>query len=49
MSSLLTDAQLLTIRTKQENDFLVQHLTDDPLITSQVWLDMKFDPQGKYI
>ncbi|XP_037549016.1 lymphocyte antigen 75 [Nematolebias whitei] len=43
------DAQLLTIRTKQENDFLVQHLTDDPLITSQVWLDMKFDPQGRAV
>ncbi|MEQ2302365.1 hypothetical protein AMECASPLE_006125 [Ameca splendens] len=41
------DAHLLTIKTKQENDFLSKQLTDDPLITSRVWLDMKFDSQGK--
>ncbi|PWA19051.1 hypothetical protein CCH79_00004967 [Gambusia affinis] len=41
------DAQLLTIKTKQENDFLNKHLTDDPLITSRVWLDVKLDSAGK--
>ncbi|KAM4744956.1 lymphocyte antigen 75 [Anableps anableps] len=40
------DAHLLTIKTKQENDFLNKHLIDDPLITSRVWLDIKFDSQG---
>lgn len=44
---LPTDAQLLTIKTKQENDFLNKHLTDDPLITSRVWLDVKLDSAGK--
>lgn len=41
------DAYLLTIKTKEENEFLNKHLSDDPLITSRVWLDIKFDSQGK--
>lgn len=44
---LLAGAQVLTIKTQEENDFLVQHIMDDPLITNQVWLDVKYDPQGK--
>ncbi|XP_024858345.1 lymphocyte antigen 75 isoform X2 [Kryptolebias marmoratus] len=40
-------AQLLTIRTEAENNFLVQHIAENPLITSQVWLDMKFDSKGE--
>lgn len=42
-----SDANLLTITTKEENDFLNKHLSDDPLITSRVWLDIKFDSQGE--
>ncbi|XP_069553966.1 lymphocyte antigen 75 [Brachyistius frenatus] len=41
------DAQLLTIKTKEENDFLAKYISDDPSITSRVWLSMDFDSQGK--
>ncbi|KAM6943570.1 lymphocyte antigen 75 [Xenentodon cancila] len=43
------DAQLLTVKTKEENDFVVKYVTDNPLITSRLWLDMKLDSQGKPI
>ncbi|RVE74360.1 hypothetical protein OJAV_G00021300 [Oryzias javanicus] len=41
------DAELLTIKTKEENDFLAKYLTDDPLITTHIWLGVKLDSQGK--
>uniref|UniRef100_A0A1A8KHS5 Lymphocyte antigen 75 n=1 Tax=Nothobranchius kuhntae TaxID=321403 RepID=A0A1A8KHS5_NOTKU len=41
------DAHLLTINTKEENDFLARYITEDSLITSRVWLDLKFDLQGR--
>uniref|UniRef100_A0A1A7YTD8 Lymphocyte antigen 75 n=1 Tax=Iconisemion striatum TaxID=60296 RepID=A0A1A7YTD8_9TELE len=41
------DAHLLTIKTKEENDFLARYITEDSLITSRVWLDLKLDFQGK--
>ncbi|XP_044064905.1 lymphocyte antigen 75 isoform X2 [Siniperca chuatsi] len=41
------DAQLLTIKTTEENDFVSKYMSDDPLITSRVWLDMELDSQGK--
>lgn len=41
------DAQLLTIKTKEENDFVSKYMHDDPLITSRVWLDIVLDRQGK--
>lgn len=44
---LLTDAQLLTLRTKEENDFVSKYMFDNPLITSRVWLDMEVDTEGK--
>ncbi|XP_071344881.1 lymphocyte antigen 75 [Trachinotus anak] len=40
-------AQLLTIKTKEENDFVSNYISDDPLITSRVWLNMNLDTQGK--
>lgn len=40
-------AQLLTIKTKEENDFVTKYIYDDPLITSRVWLSMDFDTPGK--
>lgn len=41
------DAQLLTLRTKEENDFVSKYMFDNPLITSRVWLDMEVDTEGK--
>uniref|UniRef100_A0A672ISA6 Lymphocyte antigen 75-like n=1 Tax=Salarias fasciatus TaxID=181472 RepID=A0A672ISA6_SALFA len=41
------DAELLTIKTKEENEFLSKYISDDPLITSRVWLGMTVDDQGK--
>ncbi|XP_035008619.1 lymphocyte antigen 75 [Hippoglossus stenolepis] len=41
------DAKLLTIKTKEENDFVSKYITDDPLITGRVWLGMDMDTQGK--
>lgn len=45
--SLLTDSHLLTIETKDENDFLANYITEHPLITNQVWLGIDLDTQGK--
>ncbi|CDQ70480.1 unnamed protein product [Oncorhynchus mykiss] len=41
------DAQLLTIMTKEENDFVSGYMADNPLITSRVWLGMDLDKQGQ--
>ncbi|XP_070703612.1 lymphocyte antigen 75 [Pempheris klunzingeri] len=41
------DAQLLTIKTTEENGFVSKYMSNDPLITSRVWLDMHLDTQGK--
>uniref|UniRef100_A0A3Q0QN43 Lymphocyte antigen 75 n=1 Tax=Amphilophus citrinellus TaxID=61819 RepID=A0A3Q0QN43_AMPCI len=41
------DSQLLTIKSKEENDFLAKYITEHPLITSQVWLGIDLDSQGK--
>lgn len=41
------EAQLLTIKSTEENDFVSKYMSDDPLITSRVWLGMDFDSQGK--
>ncbi|KAM4630009.1 lymphocyte antigen 75 isoform 2-T2 [Polymixia lowei] len=40
------DAHLLTINTKEENDFVVAYMSDNPLITSRVWLGMDLDVSG---
>ncbi|XP_022624039.1 lymphocyte antigen 75-like [Seriola dumerili] len=40
-------AELLTIKTKEENDFVSKYISDNPLITSRVWLNMDLDTQGK--
>lgn len=44
----LTDAELLTIKSKEENDFLEKSLSDDPLITTHVWLGVQLDSQGRH-
>uniref|UniRef100_A0A8C4H149 Lymphocyte antigen 75 n=1 Tax=Dicentrarchus labrax TaxID=13489 RepID=A0A8C4H149_DICLA len=41
------NAQLLTIKTSEENDFVSKYMYDSPLITSRVWLDVVLDTQGK--
>ncbi|XP_054463457.1 lymphocyte antigen 75 [Anoplopoma fimbria] len=41
------DAELLTLKTKEENDFVSNYMFNDPLITSRVWLGMEVDTQGK--
>ncbi|XP_040903935.1 lymphocyte antigen 75 [Toxotes jaculatrix] len=41
------DSELLTIKTKEENDFVSKYISDDPLITGRVWLGVDFDTQGK--
>lgn len=45
----LTDAQLLTIKSTEENDFVSEYLNNDPLITSRTWLGMNLDSQGDAI
>ncbi|XP_062280190.1 lymphocyte antigen 75 isoform X1 [Scomber scombrus] len=40
-------ADLLTIKTKEENDFVSKYINYDPLITSRAWLSMNLDNQGK--
>nr|XP_057944488.1 lymphocyte antigen 75 [Doryrhamphus excisus] len=40
------DAQLLSIKTKEENDFVSKYVTDNPLITSRVWLGVGLDSKG---
>ncbi|CAF99787.1 unnamed protein product, partial [Tetraodon nigroviridis] len=44
---LLTDAQLLTIKSTEENDFVSKYLYNDPFITRRTWLGMTLDSQGK--
>ncbi|KAG7234662.1 hypothetical protein INR49_004187 [Caranx melampygus] len=41
------NAQLLSIKTKEENDFVSRYISEDPLITNRVWLNVDFDSQGK--
>uniref|UniRef100_A0A672YQF0 Lymphocyte antigen 75-like n=1 Tax=Sphaeramia orbicularis TaxID=375764 RepID=A0A672YQF0_9TELE len=41
------DAELLMIKTKEENDFVSQYTLDDPHVTSRVWLGMNLDSQDK--
>lgn len=43
---LLTDAQLLTIKSTEENDFVSKYLYNDPFITRRTWLGMTLDSQG---
>lgn len=44
---VLTDAQLLAIKSKEDNDFVAKYVSDDPLITSRVWLGLDINAQGK--
>ncbi|XP_033846453.1 lymphocyte antigen 75 isoform X1 [Periophthalmus magnuspinnatus] len=41
------DADLLTIKTKEENDFVTKHISDDPLVTSRTWLGISLNTEGK--
>uniref|UniRef100_A0A8C6SQX0 Lymphocyte antigen 75 n=1 Tax=Neogobius melanostomus TaxID=47308 RepID=A0A8C6SQX0_9GOBI len=41
------DAEVLTIKTKEENDFVSKYIYDYPLVTSRAWLSISLDPKGK--
>uniref|UniRef100_A0A3P8U3D8 Lymphocyte antigen 75 n=1 Tax=Amphiprion percula TaxID=161767 RepID=A0A3P8U3D8_AMPPE len=41
------DAELLTIKSKEENDFLAKYMSENPLISNRVWLGVDLDDQGK--
>ncbi|XP_073320102.1 lymphocyte antigen 75 [Pagrus major] len=41
------EAELLTVKTREENDFVTKYMNDNPLITSRVWLDVVLDDKGK--
>lgn len=41
------DAEVLTIRTKEENDFVSKYMSDDPFVTSRAWLGISLDSEGK--
>ncbi|KAM6979937.1 lymphocyte antigen 75 [Aplochiton taeniatus] len=43
------DARLLTIKTAEENTFVAKYTSENPYITSRIWLGMEMDPQGKPI
>nr|XP_046247270.1 lymphocyte antigen 75 [Scatophagus argus] len=42
-------AQLLTVKTREENDFVSKHMYDDPFITGRVWLDVVLNDQGQFV
>lgn len=44
---VLPDAELLTIRSTDENQFVSQYMSEHPLITSRAWLGVKLDSAGK--
>ncbi|XP_077481335.1 lymphocyte antigen 75 isoform X2 [Stigmatopora argus] len=39
-------AEVLSIKSKEENDFVSKYVSDDPLITSRVWLAVDLDAKG---
>lgn len=41
------DAEVLTIKTKEENDFVAKYIYNDPFVTSRAWLAISLDPEGK--
>ncbi|XP_046886441.1 lymphocyte antigen 75 [Hypomesus transpacificus] len=40
-------AQVLTIKTKEENDFVRDYMEKNPLITSRAWLGLDLDTEGQ--
>lgn len=46
-SFMLSDAELLTIKSKGENDFVSKYMSDNPSVTSYIWLGLNFNTQGK--
>ncbi|XP_055010415.1 lymphocyte antigen 75 isoform X2 [Boleophthalmus pectinirostris] len=41
------DAELLTIKSREENDFVTKHISDDPLVTSRTWLGINPSTENK--
>ncbi|XP_036401558.1 lymphocyte antigen 75 [Megalops cyprinoides] len=44
-----TSSQLLTIKDRDENSFVSRYVTEDPLITSRVWLGLDLEKKGKWV
>lgn len=42
-----SDAQLLTIKNTEENQFVSKYMKEHPLATNRVWLGLKFSDAGK--
>ncbi|XP_023658327.2 lymphocyte antigen 75 isoform X2 [Paramormyrops kingsleyae] len=45
--SLEASSQLLTIQDREENDFISKYLSENPVLTSRVWLGMDVDSNGE--
>lgn len=45
--ALDSSSKLLTIKSKEENDFVSKFLNENPSITSRVWLGLNMDSKGK--
>ncbi|XP_051528122.1 lymphocyte antigen 75 isoform X2 [Myxocyprinus asiaticus] len=41
-----SSSKLLTIKSKEENDFVSKYLSENPSITSRVWLGLNIDSKG---
>ncbi|XP_072321541.1 lymphocyte antigen 75 [Eucyclogobius newberryi] len=41
------NAEVLTIKTKEENDFVSKYISDDYLVTGRAWLGISLDSEGK--
>ncbi|XP_051531593.1 lymphocyte antigen 75-like isoform X3 [Myxocyprinus asiaticus] len=42
-----SSSNILTIKSKEENDFVFKYLSENPSITSRVWLGLNIDSKGK--
>lgn len=43
------EAELLTLKTREENDFVTKYMNENPLITSRIWLDVVLDDKGNAV
>uniref|UniRef100_A0A671XS10 Lymphocyte antigen 75 n=1 Tax=Sparus aurata TaxID=8175 RepID=A0A671XS10_SPAAU len=47
--SICQKAELLTLKTREENDFVTKYMNENPLITSRIWLDVVLDDKGNAV
>lgn len=43
-----SDAQLLTIKSSKENEFVSKYIQEDPLATNRVWLGLEISDAGNF-